>query len=178
MTLITRLSDITDDIQDIIFDFGFLESLEGFKFSKNVYSIYINSHMDLSTIDFPEQLKKLYISTHCCDFINIKIPKGLYSLEIRIFDFNALIINLIFPPNLIELTLYGCIINNLIFPKSLQTLRSDAEDLLDYDFNHELNIITFFNIDNPKFELVKAHDFYHYIYLKWPRSHFIKEARI
>lgn len=76
--------------------------------------------------------------------------------------------------------LYAYSINNLIFPKSLQILRLyDCTDILDYDFNHELHIITFVSINNPKFKLVQINIIeHHYIYLKWLRSHFIKAVRI
>jgi hypothetical protein len=183
MEIIEKLSDITDDLKILKFNWIFSESLKGFKFSENVHTIYIiTDNIKLSDIDFPKKLKILLIYQSCCDFMGVIFPDTLQKLHLR----SSIIIstiNLVLPPNLIELSSCGYDIKNLSFPKSLQSLELYNSGIYDLDFNHELHIIFDKHIDNPKFEFVKCdsdHDGtrWHYIYLKWPRSHFIKAARI
>jgi hypothetical protein len=157
MPIIRELSDITDDLEELIFKDNFSETLRGFKFSENVHTIYMTNYNDFTEIEFPKSLQKLIL---------------------QLYNENNSIINFICPPNLIELHLTHINIDNLIFPKSLQILGLyNIIGILDYDFNHELRIGTFVPINSPKFEFVQLDSHgYHYIYLKWPRDHFIKAA--
>ena len=177
MSIIKKLSDITDDLEELMFDCLFSESLLNFKFSKNVHTIYI-SNKQIYNINFPEKLKRLYISGNMYNFARIVFPEKLQELSITLSSLDP-IIGLVFPPNLIELSIFHNNISNLIFPLSLQRLNLSDNFIADHDFNHGLHITTIRPINSPKFEFIEQINYiWHYIYLKWPRSHFIKAARI
>ena len=160
---VKKLSDITDDMQIICMQFGFTESFENFKFSDNVHTLKL-SYYDhpLNDINYPKNLKYLYV--HC----------GPDRSNIQIMQFSQC-------TRLEKLILNYCTIDNLIVPENLKILVLYSSMFKNYDFPHELFIISSYCIDDPKFERVKLEDDdnkFHYIYLKWPRSHFIKGARI
>jgi hypothetical protein len=176
MATIRRLADIRDDIDFLVFPWDFSESLVGFKFSENVHTIYITSgDVKLVGVELPNKLKTLYMSPNYNDFTGAIIPEDLQNLHIQFNGRPKPIIGLNLPPKLIELTLYGCKIDNLVFP-ALKILKINASDVENCDFNHELYIISRLPIRNHKFEYVKFDDGWHYIYLKWPKTHFIKAA--
>ena len=61
-------------------------------------------------------------------------------------------------------------------PEKLKILVLYYSMFKNYDLPHELSIISSYCIDDTKFEFVKLEDDnnkFHYIYLKWPRSHLI-----